>query len=310
MHAGRIPSTSIQATLRRTAAESPFQPGSIFCESFSEATFYTEIPALIAPRCALGGRIRSVTDRFSLESFRCASRHPTGWIRDRVASDSPCLVIATSGVWMERAPRSAPVTVDAQTVSYRAGQPDLWVQHSTDNHDSVEVIRLRRALDVPQALQATTHATARMSMDCLLAHADVIAARSRAMPQPEITLRLERLVALVVDDLTQSLRRPHHFSPSHVRLAERVRFDSGTAASRSHTSRVFRQVNGMTLSHYRQRSRIADAIRRIASSDDKFACIAVDSGFADHAHLSRSVALATGLTPTSLRARFISAKAT
>jgi transcriptional regulator GlxA family with amidase domain len=67
---------------------------------------------------------------------------------------------------------------------------------------------------------------------------------------------------------------------------------------------VFKTATGMTLSHYRQRSRLVAAIRRIASGDGTFASIATETGFAAHAHLTRSLAQATGSSPKALRARF------
>lgn len=239
----------------------------------------------------------------SVESLHCRSdRH--GWVRDRFGGDSACLVIATDGVWMERDPDAAPVTIDALTVSYRSMRSELWVQHTANHHDNLEIIRLRRNADLPGVLAAARHATARLSMDCILAHADLLAARARAVPPQAIDMRLARLVEFMIRDLTVSLQRPVDVLPSHHHLAERVRFSGGAAASRSHTSRVFKSATGMTLSHYRQRSRLVAAIRRIASDDGTFASIATETGFADHAHLTRSLAQVTGTTPKALRARF------
>lgn len=243
-------------------------------------------------------------DRFlSVESFRCQSHH-SGWVRDQLGAESACLVIATGGVWMERDPDAAPVTVDAQTVSYRSVRSELWVQHTADHRDDLEIIRLRRGAELPAALRSANHATARVSMKCLLAQADLIAARNRGLPQAVVAVRLARLVELMLTDLSDGLGRQAALVPSHHHLAERVRFGADAAASRSHTSRVFKHATGMTLSHYRQRGRVASAIRRIASSDANLAQIAAEAGFADQAHLSRSLTKATGSTPSVLRARF------
>lgn len=238
-----------------------------------------------------------------VESFDCRC-HRHGWVRDQLGAESACLVIATGGVWMERDPDAAPVTVDALTVSYRSMRSELWVQHTADPRDSVEIIRLRRGADLPGVLRSASHATARVSMECLLAQADLIAARSRKLPEPVIAARLARLVELMLGDLSASLAQPVDLLPSHHHLAERVRFRGDAGASRSHTSRVFKQATGMTLSHYRQRGRVAAAIRRLASDDGNLAQIAIETGFADHAHLCRSLVKATGATPTALRARF------
>lgn len=239
----------------------------------------------------------------SAESLYCRSgRH--GWVRDQFGGDTACLVIATDGVWMERDPDAAPVTIDALTVSYRSMRSELWVQHTANHHDNLEIIRLRRNADLPGIVASARHATARLSMDCILAHADLLAARSRSLPAQAIDVRLARLVELMLRDLSVTLLRPVDVLPSHRHLAERVRFSGDAAASRSHTSRVFKRATGMTLSHYRQRSRLVAAIRRIASGESTLASIATETGFADHSHLTRSLTQATGTTPKALRARF------
>lgn len=205
---------------------------------------------------------------------------------------------------MERDPDDAPVTVDTQTVSFRSVRSELWVRHAAGHHDNLEIIRLGRRSELPAPLTRTGHATARLSMDCFLAQADVLAARSRAGSEAVVQDRLQRLTQLLLRDLAAAVSQRHDLCPSHHHLAERVRFSADAGASRSHTSRVFKRATGMTLSHYRQRGRVAAAVRRIATNDGTLADIASDVGFADQAHLCRSLVRATGCTPTTLRKRF------
>lgn len=100
----------------------------------------------------------------------------------------------------------------------------------------------------------------------------------------------------------------------HARLADRVREALGgdphlglnelasvNGVSIYHLSRVFRAVTGMTLSRYRIRLRARLAIDRIANGEQNLALLAADLGFADQAHMTRTLRLETELTPGQLR---------
>ena len=77
-----------------------------------------------------------------------------------------------------------------------------------------------------------------------------------------------------------------------------------TGCSPHHLSRVFTQLTGLTVSQYRNRLRVSLALERVAEGEHDLAGLAGDLGFADHAHLTRTVRAATGRTPSSLRAGF------
>jgi AraC-like DNA-binding protein len=74
-----------------------------------------------------------------------------------------------------------------------------------------------------------------------------------------------------------------------------------TACSPHHLSRVFSQVTGSSVSSYRNRIRVSRALDRIAEGERDLAALAHDLGFADHAHLTRTVRAVTGLTPSACR---------
>lgn len=80
-----------------------------------------------------------------------------------------------------------------------------------------------------------------------------------------------------------------------VELAARV------GASPYHLSRVFAQVTGLTVSRYRSRLRVRRALDRLADGERDLAALAADLGFADHAHLTRTLRAETGLPPSLLR---------
>lgn len=73
------------------------------------------------------------------------------------------------------------------------------------------------------------------------------------------------------------------------------------AVSPYHLSRVFHQVSGVTLSGYRARLRAHRALDRLAAGDAAAGRIAAELGYADQAHLTRSLKAQVGLTPGQVR---------
>lgn len=67
-------------------------------------------------------------------------------------------------------------------------------------------------------------------------------------------------------------------------------------------SRGFGQVYGVTPATYRLLQRTHHAIRGILGTDTPLATVAQNCGFADQAHMVRSIREATGLSPRALRA--------
>ncbi|MGH3242159.1 MAG: helix-turn-helix domain-containing protein [Spirillospora sp.] len=74
--------------------------------------------------------------------------------------------------------------------------------------------------------------------------------------------------------------------------------------SPSHLSRTFRKETGMTVTRYRNRVRVGHALDRIEQGERDLAGLAADLGFADHAHLTRTMKAATGHPPATLRRLF------
>jgi AraC-like DNA-binding protein len=74
------------------------------------------------------------------------------------------------------------------------------------------------------------------------------------------------------------------------------------AASPYRLSRAFSRETGVSLTRYRNRVRVGRALDRIAAGDADGARLAAELGFADQAHLCRTVRDHTGHPPTALRA--------
>lgn len=70
----------------------------------------------------------------------------------------------------------------------------------------------------------------------------------------------------------------------------------------SHLARTFRRFTGCTLGQMRRRFQTREACRRLAGGSDALCHVAVDTGFSDQSHMTRSVREATGFTPSRLRA--------
>lgn len=68
-----------------------------------------------------------------------------------------------------------------------------------------------------------------------------------------------------------------------------------------HLSRVFRAETGLTLTRYRNRVRVLLALEAIEAGEPDLAALAARLGFADHAHLTRTVRLECGRSPRDLR---------
>jgi AraC family transcriptional regulator len=70
---------------------------------------------------------------------------------------------------------------------------------------------------------------------------------------------------------------------------------------RVHLARAFREHYGVPVMHYTQKLRVHAALRLIARDDFPLSRVALEAGFADQSHLTRTVRDVTGSTPGALR---------
>ncbi|TQM02305.1 helix-turn-helix domain-containing protein [Pseudonocardia kunmingensis] len=66
-------------------------------------------------------------------------------------------------------------------------------------------------------------------------------------------------------------------------------------------SRAFTADLGVSLTWYRNRVRVGQALGRLADGEDSLAVLAADLGFADQAHFTRTIRAHLGHTPTAVR---------
>ena len=79
------------------------------------------------------------------------------------------------------------------------------------------------------------------------------------------------------------------------------------AVSPAHLSRVFQAGTGTSLTRFRNRVRVSRVLARLEAGDADLAVIAGDLGFADQAHLTRTVRATVGSTPGRLHRAFTQA---
>ena len=99
--------------------------------------------------------------------------------------------------------------------------------------------------------------------------------------------------------LAESAREILSLEPGTLGLRETAR---RVGCSPYHLSRVFHEETGLTLTAYRNRVRALHALEAIEAGRTDLAGLAAELGFADHAHLTRTVRRECGHTPRALRA--------
>ncbi|MEU8175079.1 AraC family transcriptional regulator [Microbispora hainanensis] len=83
--------------------------------------------------------------------------------------------------------------------------------------------------------------------------------------------------------------------------ADLIRLARALGVSPSHLSRTFRRQVGMTVSRYRNRVRVSRALARIEEGERDLAGLAAALGFADQAHLTRTMRAELGRPPGHVR---------
>lgn len=98
--------------------------------------------------------------------------------------------------------------------------------------------------------------------------------------------------------LARAIEHLHERSHEPITTQELARM---AGLSPSQFDRVFRQSLGTTPRQYLLRVRVESACRRLAQTDDTVAGIAVECGFYDHAHFTRTFRQVMGQSPSEYR---------
>ncbi|HEX4221725.1 MAG TPA: AraC family transcriptional regulator [Pseudonocardiaceae bacterium] len=202
--------------------------------------------------------------------------------------------------------------VDPLVAYVRPTGVEQCIAHRPAAHDACTVIGFDDALAVDVLPAGSFERPLATSAAVDLAHRTLFARARHGADEFEVT---ERVVALV-DQLFVVADPEGGGSWAHRRLADAVRerltIDPagpafGTLAaelgvSRPHLSRVFRAVTGTSLTTFRTRVRVRAALEAIDAGQTNLADLAAELGFADHAHLTRTLRAEVGSPPSRLRA--------
>lgn len=242
---------------------------------------------------------------YAVSVVRCAADHP-GWSPPEVAAGHR-MVLVRRGRFRRRA-RGTVADADP-LVAYLAspGEEESFAHPSGgDVCTSVTFGEARwHQLAGEEPPRATVYVDGRLD----LAHRRAVA----AVADPDYALA-EQLLALVSHAITRAVTRTS--PPGDRALVSRAREaiaadDPGAAGlfpladllgvSPYRLSRAFPRELGVSLTRYRNRARVARAVDRLEAGERALATLAAELGFADQAHLTRTVRDHTGKPPAALR---------
>jgi AraC-like DNA-binding protein len=235
-------------------------------------------------------------------------------------SARPELVLPRAGFFVRHLGRRALAADPAQVVLLAPGVP-YRVSHPLPGGDDSTTLALGPALVADLGARRRLQAPLGPAADLL--HRQLLRALRAGPTEPfaveEAALALAaHALALLAPDAVGSDDRPLHEATRarRCRLVARVqellaarageRLGLGdlarlAGASPFHLCRVFRRETGVTLARYRGWLRLGRAIARLADGERDLTGLALDLGFADHSHLTRTLRRELGLTPSALR---------
>lgn len=254
---------------------------------------------------------------YEVEAFSCLDDH-TGWFGDYQTVHQ--LMLVRRGRFRVR---SEGTVFDVDTTSCFLGVPGQARQFAHPPTGEVSTL-----ITVSPSLWRSMAGDARPGRHRIYADARIELAHRwvlAALPDPGYAL-IERLLGLLADVVARTVvggavaggtpLRDRPLPPADRRLVERARqaiLADDPAAGRlgslaAHLgcspyrlSRAFSREVGVSITHYRNRVRMTRAMDRLEAGESSLAVLAADLGFADQAHLTRTVREQLGHTPTALR---------
>ena len=257
---------------------------------------------------------------FVVWEVRCAGQGPagaSGWSAPE-SSDRHGLVFVRAGLFRRRS-RGAEAMLDPAAGYWDRPGDEQQVAHPLQDGDVCTLVTLSDDLvaelagDDPAVPDGPVLTTAAVD----LAHRELAARARRGAGAMELSERVTRLVATVLAQrlpervasgrpatagarrrLAAAAREALTAHPEPLALGDLARL---VGASPWHLSRVFQAETGESLTGLRNRLRVRAALERIAGGAPDLAGLAADLGFADHAHLTRTLRAQLDRTPTQLR---------
>ncbi|TDD65580.1 AraC family transcriptional regulator [Actinomadura darangshiensis] len=235
------------------------------------------------------------TDDFAVHAVRCAEHGP-GWSEPEPFTGHQ-VVLVRAGRFRMRS-RHGRVVID-RTLGYaQAADEEGQFAHPAGGD-------VCTAITLSPSLWRRPSGTVRVGARADVAHRLLLRAG------PDVTYEAaERLLSLLVhlaldepggrrralvDEAREAITGRHPQAAGLISLARLLE------VSPSHLSRTFQRETGMSVTRYRNRIRVARALDRIEQGERDLSGLAADLGFADHAHLTRTVKAETGRPPAALR---------
>jgi len=267
----------------------------------------------------LGTAVELATDRdFAVHEFSCLDDH-TGWFGEQQTTYQ--IVLVRAGMFRVR---SGGIVSDVDSAVCYLGVPGTarsFAHPATGEMATLISLNPRLWQSMAGDARIVGH-RAYTNARIELAHRRLIAAR--ADPGYALTEQLLELLAGVLSQ-TAGASTPANRQPTN---ADRTLVENARAAiaaghplaerlgslarllgvSPYRLSRAFPRELGVSLTHYRNRIRITRALDRLAAGEPSLATLATDLGFADQAHLTRTVRDHLGNTPSALRRLLTSQK--
>ncbi|MFI0482016.1 helix-turn-helix domain-containing protein [Actinomadura sp. 9N215] len=237
----------------------------------------------------------AVTDEFAVRTVRCDDHQP-GWSEPERATRHQ-LILVRDGRFRMRS-RQGRAVIDATTGYAQAPGDEGQFAHPAGG-DVCTAITLSPGLWKGPSGMVRVGARADVAHRLLLRAGPDVAYEAAerllgllARLAPDEGGRARRALA---DEAREAITAGHPHASGLMSLARLLE------VSPSHLSRTFRQETGMSVTRYRNRVRVGRALDRIEQGERDLAGLAADLGFADHAHLTRTVKAETGHPPTALR---------
>ena len=247
---------------------------------------------------------------------RAAAAAP-GWSVPEMSGEYG-LVFVRAGLFHRRSQGTEAVLDPAVGYWERPGQ-EQQVAHPLESGDVCTFIALSEDLvgELAGGEPGLPDGPARTRGEVALAHRELATRARRGADAMELSERVTRLVGTVLSQHVP--RRVESGRPATAAARRRLAFAAREAltahpeplglrdiaqlvgSSPWHLSRVFQAETGQTLTGFRNRLRVRAALERLAGCAPDLAGLAADLGFADHAHLTRTLREQLDHTPAELR---------
>jgi len=245
-----------------------------------------------------------------VRDVRC--RHLPGAASAPAICGSAALVLVRRGCFTRRVNGRAEVLCPSTGYLQRPGQEETF-QHPGADGDECTVLSLEDDL-FAELFGEQVEPQSELPLPATLAvlHRRILAATDRDA-RAEIALDLATQAAQLSHRHAAGLRR-RGLTPAQRQLVIAAReslaadpaqsltsLAAQLAVSGHHLSRVFSRATGRGIARHRIELRIVAALQQLQAGEDNLARLAADLGFADHAHLTRTLRRHTDSTPSALR---------